>query len=515
MELPDRSGEPALQLFSISHTGLATPLDIRQGDDVSSFEDAFRFARSRDPNETPYLGIARRHVLLNTGFADELRAAITDPGLFEVRWLSLISDGLDISGRFVDQGNFLDDPVMPSAAPLRVAAWGDPAIVVIDVARLRELDDRVGSVTTFNELLAAGNQAALATFISSRLRFSFPGERSSYRGTDPEAPDPPSAAKRAEWLRSVRPDPSIAVAVRTTASRPGLLRRNIVALSEAHEGSAASELLIVSSDDRLDAAAAEATRDVNGIPLKTVHVPDDGTPSRVAAMAAALSTATSEYVWFVDDDDWVTSNGLAIVRSALHAADRPIVVAASNAFRETWTDETLSESVLDRHYYPGEWYRAFTGWNFLPVCSVVMPRELALERLSVSPLLRDLGEDYAMQLLLFTAPGSTVAVADETIANVSVRTGADNVVTMTDRVPWFRDLASHASDLSRDPMASTQAFWALGRAIRDLPYPTEPPPESDAPEPDPSGGLPGDTTQRARQRLGRLWKRIKARETGI
>ena len=64
-------------------------------------------------------------------------------------------------------------------------------------------------------------------------------------------------------------------------------------------------------------------------------------------------------------------------------------------------------------------------------------------------------------------------------------------------------------------MASTQAFWALGRAIRDLPYPTEPPPESDAPEPDPSGGLPGDTTQRAKQRFGRLWKRIKARETGI
>ena len=127
MELPDRSGEQALQLFSISPTGLAAPLDIRQGDDVSSFEDALRFARSRDPSETPYLGLARRNVLLNTGFADELRAAITDPGLFEVRWLSLISDGLDISGRFVDQGNFLDDPVTPSAAPLRAAAWGDPA----------------------------------------------------------------------------------------------------------------------------------------------------------------------------------------------------------------------------------------------------------------------------------------------------------------------------------------------------------------------------------------------------
>jgi hypothetical protein len=273
-------------------------------------------------------------------------------------------------------------------------------------------------------------------------------------------------------------------------------------------------VLIVSSDDRLDDAAAEATRDIDGLPLRTVHVSDDGTPSRVAAMTAALSTAHSEYVWFVDDDDWVTPSGLAIVRGAVHASDRPIVVAASDAFRETWADEKLSESVPDRHYYPGEWYRAFTGWNFLPVCSVVMPRELALERLSASPLLRDLGEDYAMQLLLFTAPGSTVAVADETIANVSVRTGTDNVVTMTDRVPWFRDLASHASDLSRDSIASTQAFWALGRAIRDLPYPTEPPPESDALEPDSFGGLPGETAQSPNQWFGHLWKRIKARGKG-
>ena len=139
-----------------------------------------------------------------------------------------------------------------------------------------------------------------------------------------------------------------------------------------------------------------------------------------------------------------------------------------------------------------------------------MPRELALERLSVSPLLRDLGEDYAMQLLLFTAPGSTVAVADETIANVSVRPGAENVVTMSDRSPWFRDLGSHASDLSQDPIASTTAFWALGRAIRDIPYPTEAPPGSYAPQTDSSGGLPRDTAQRAK----RLWKRIKAREKG-
>ena len=119
-----------------------------------------------------------------------------------------------------------------------------------------------------------------------------------------------------------------------------------------------------------------------------------------------------------------------------------------------------------------------------------------------------------MQLLLFTAPGSTVAVADETIANVSVRTGGDNVVTMTDRAPWFRDLGSHVSDLSEDPIASTSAFWALGRAMRDIPYPAEAPPGSDAPEPHHSTGLASGIVERAKEQAGRVWKRIKARETG-
>jgi hypothetical protein len=223
-------------------------------------------------------------------------------------------------------------------------------------------------------------------------------------------------------------------------------------------------------------------------------------------MTTALAAAQSEYVWFVDDDDWATPRGLAIIKGAVHASDRPIVVAGSDAYRETWDHETRSESVLERHYHSAEWYRAFTGWNFLPVCSIVMPRELTLDRIAVNPLLRDLGEDYFIQLLLYTAPGSSVAVADETIANISLRTGSDSAVTMEDRTPWFRDLSSYMSDLSSDPSASTAAFWALGRAIRELPYPPEPGSDAAAADATP---LSSDVAGGVRQRASRLWRRLR------
>jgi hypothetical protein len=124
-----------------------------------------------------------------------------------------------------------------------------------------------------------------------------------------------------------------------------------------------------------------------------------------------------------------------------------------------------------RRYLPHEWYRAFTGWNFLPNCSLVLPRDLALQQIAACPITRDLGEDYALQLLLLTAPGAMVQVIDATIANISRRADDDNAVMMGDRVPWLRDLGSHISDISRDPSASTAAFWRLGAEIRKIPYP--------------------------------------------
>jgi hypothetical protein len=221
-----------------------------------------------------------------------------------------------------------------------------------------------------------------------------------------------------------------------------------------------------------------------------------------------LAAARGDYVWFVDDDDWIAEGSVQSIKDAVHALDRPILIGASEVFEEHWEEAILTTSSRSRRYLPREWYRAFTGWNFLPNCSVVLPRALAQQRISECPITRNFGEDYALQLLLLTAPGSTVQVIDETIANISRRSGSDNAVTMTDRAPWLRDLGSHISDLSRDPSASTAAFWRLGSEIRNIPYPE---PSTRVEDSDPDLGSPAPSPSPTEHDLPAWLRRAKNR----
>jgi hypothetical protein len=227
-------------------------------------------------------------------------------------------------------------------------------------------------------------------------------------------------------------------------------------------------------------------------------------------MFEALTVARGDYVWYVDDDDWIAEGSLQSIKEAVHAVDRPILIGASEVFEEQWDTAILTSSTPVRRYLPREWYRAFTGWNFLPNCSLVLPRHLALQRIADCPVTRDFGEDYALQLLLLTAPGSMVQVIEQTIAHISRRTDDDNVVTMSDRVPWLRDLGSHISDISRDPSASTAAYWRLGSEIRKIPYPE---PEGDvenaAPTIDVPAPSPSSTTYGLAGRLRKANLRIR------
>jgi Glycosyl transferase family 2 len=487
-----------MRILAVTRPTTGTSLNLRSEAEARSLHEAVGLAQSTDPHQTPYLVIISGDAVTSADLADQVRAAVTDPALGSVRWLALLSDGVDVSGAYVDHGNYLEDPVTPAAAPLRAAAWADPALCIIDVERLGALDS-TADLGDFGDLVAAAARAHWASIITPRLRFSSLGDSRSLADRPQTSVATPTS--RAAWLGKVRPEPSLTVAVRTTGTRRGMLRRNLEALGAAHRHSPVADVVLVGRD--IESAAVEASRSIE-LPTRRVDHADDDRPPRVAAMTAALEESDTDYVWFVDDDDWVTPASVAVIKSAVHASDRPIVIAASDVFAETWEDDDLVAAVEERHYWPGEWYRAFTGWNFLPFCSIVLPRELAMERLLAIPVRHDLGEDYAMQLLLFTAAGSTVAVAEETIANVSIRGASDNVVTMTDRTPWLRDFASHASDLSEDPMASTAAFWALGRAVRGLPYP----PQRQLDDPD-AGDAPAEgTADRLRARAVRALNRL-------
>jgi hypothetical protein len=436
--------------------------------------------------------VAQAAVLPDHDVAGEVRRATEDPALENVRWGLLASDGVDLDGRWVDGGNYLDAPGTPRRGPLRALNRAEPGVALIAPEMVRDLAQIPGSVT---ELLRSGWKSGWGSFASPFLRFSYPGNREAFRAArslpaSNEA-SPIDLAAAAAQLQSVRPDPTVTIAVRTTLDRPALLTRTIASIAD--RGAEADEVLLVGTvaAEALQGVSASARADHPDLDIRTVEVADSGVPSRTAGTTAALEQARSDYVWFLDDDDCAFPNSLERIRAAVHGSDRPVIVAASDAYEETWEgDGTEARLVADRHvrrYDPYEWFRAFTGWNLLPNCSVVVPRERALTRLQEVPLRHDLGEDYALQLLLYTSLGVTVTVVDGVIARVSVRPTGDNVVTMTDRGPWLRSVGSFFADLSADELSAATALWATGEELRALPYRIDRQPEAGVgPDPTPA-----------------------------
>ncbi len=440
---------------------LGRPFELGQ---ATTHLTAARMILNEKSGDPAFVIVVAPNVILHRGFADEIVSAIGDPGLAGIAWACLFSDGTDIDGRPCDAGNYLDDPATPMHSPLRAAAAADPAIAAYDAAFLRELLEPGEMIGDATAVIAAAQAAGRLSYLTSRLRFS---------AKDPRPPPAPSqtATGVGALLRANRPDPLITVAVRTTGRRAELLHRNLAAL--AHQASPAlAEILVVSADlskDELAALVHGASEDFD-LPISVVGTPRADAASRTAALTGAIEQARGDYVWFVDDDDWAAPRAIDVIAGSVHANDRPIVIGAVAAVAESEGDPGGGDSSLIRTYLPSEWFRAFTGWNHLPNCAIAMPTDVARRRLRDVPLASDLGEDFALQLLLFTAPGSTVTTVDPTIAYVSVR-GDDNSVTMADRTPWLRELGSHISDLATDPEASTAALWTLGRAVRDIPYP--------------------------------------------
>ncbi len=434
---------------------------IPAGDRWPDVEEAIRAASATAGRVL----VVRPGVILHHRVEAEVADALRDPGLQPIRWLAIASDGLDITGTRWDTGNYLDDPTDPAPRPLRIAAVAEPALMVINTGAVAWSDLSSGT-SSYGQFVEELIRCGIPVYITHRLRFSAPEPLTP---TSSPTPMPHDFIN----LEAVRRDPSITIIVRTTCQRPSLLRRGlseIIAEQGRFRGVAdvivASDQSEMTIDHHLEALGIGSSARVRSVTSSPVDL-----PLRTATLLAGLNAAATDYVWFVDDDDWVSPGSLTAITSCVHANDRPLIIGAVTAFEEEWVGDNVDARTSIRTYLPDEWFRAFTGWNHLPNCALIFPREALMKRLAATPLIHDLGEDYALQLLALTAPDVTVATTSEQIANVSMRSEG-TTVGMEDRRPWLQDIGSHLSELTRDPRASSAAVWRLGHAVRSLPYPS-------------------------------------------
>jgi hypothetical protein len=264
--------------------------------------------------------------------------------------------------------------------------------------------------------------------------------------------------------------PPISVLIRTTFRRQELLRRNLAALVRATSRLETEiECILASSVEPGFAQSAidELAREFPVLHLRHVRSVDVSVPSRTANLVAGIQASLGEYVWVVDDDDFVTATAFDDLKRAFFLGQRPFVVCSSSVFEERWSKEDGVPAVKEASryqetYHAHAWTKAFTGVNPLPICSLVFPGEFIRRRTKDVRLRRDLSEDYALLLLALTGPDlPEIVEVDEPLCNISIRHDGDNTVTMVDRRPWLQGIAAFLDDLMSDPNAAGPGIWRL------------------------------------------------------
>jgi hypothetical protein len=190
--------------------------------------------------------------------------------------------------------------------------------------------------------------------------------------------------------------------------------------------------------------------------------------SRADLIFAAIERAQADYIWFVDDDDYVMPGAAQALARTLMPGDDVIVVADSSKVEETWGipegehRSTLIDSRVVGKFSHLNLFRVLTGANHIPICSIVWPVRFMAGRLAAYKALGDYNEDYFLLLAALSAPQVEVRLLDATISGVSFRRSG-NTVSETDRAAWHYSYTTFIQEIlcegARNPF-----LWQLGKA---------------------------------------------------
>lgn len=258
---------------------------------------------------------------------------------------------------------------------------------------------------------------------------------------------------------------SLSVITRTRFDRPHLLRRLLTSLSRARDHDIALEI-VLASDAELALCEAELSALSDEFPaldLRLCHGPSEG-PSRMANLVRGISAARHDYVTVIDDDDYLDLLGLSALKTAFFMGRRPLIFVRCDAHAETWEHPPggrpiVTQSTLAESYPPHRWREMFAGVNKLPICSLIAPTHFVQARMAAWQARHDLSEDYALFLLLLTAPNlPEIYEIEDVFCHISLRQDGQSM-TMGDRRPWVRDITGHLSALLSDPDVAGPGIW--------------------------------------------------------
>jgi hypothetical protein len=274
--------------------------------------------------------------------------------------------------------------------------------------------------------------------------------------------------------------PSVTICCRTQFLRLEMLERAVLSFAAFRQHTCPLvhvEVRLI-TDASLDAVAPEVRRLQQTHPGAALecwyHEIRPNRYSRTDLLLAAVERAGTDYIWFIDDDDYVNAaTGPALARSLVAGAPL-VIVASSSVIKETWDAGNeapgrgapgaqgleLTHAENSPSYQATHIFRILKGLNFVPICSMILPVALMQDRISKVRALGDYNEDYFLLLLALTASRVEVCLLDCELSSVSIR-GDENTVTQKDRSGWHLSLATFLLEIMNNTEGNSPFLWQI------------------------------------------------------
>jgi hypothetical protein len=257
--------------------------------------------------------------------------------------------------------------------------------------------------------------------------------------------------------RSYNKPPSLTVITRTQFERVSELKRCLDSVMSfaSHYGEHLVNRLLVS-----DSPYPQNFNLPQGFQFVQATVPQ-GKDSRFMLVGEAVSSVSSDYYMFVDDDDWMFPNNASALRQMLDICPRDSVVFADS--RHYIEDRDREDSIFvgnkltnGRHFPGNRFMGSLAGVNNNPFCSVIFPRKTFEDLDSKVYSSVEYAEDYFL-ILKTLYQESVPFVFDGQLVGISIRESG-NTVTEFGHPKWLRAKANVAYSLANTPALSKGKF---------------------------------------------------------
>ncbi len=141
----------------------------------------------------------------------------------------------------------------------------------------------------------------------------------------------------------------------------------------------------------------------------------------------------------------------------------PVLLTGNAVARNEPAGEGASSTFV-WYYRAEDVFRVFGGVNRVPVCAMILPADLARQRLAGCQALGDYNEDYLVLLALLTTPGIEVVTMDFDLCGISFR-GDESSAANAHRERWYLSNSTVLLELFASDDANHPLLWQLGRRI--------------------------------------------------